>query len=183
MIYFSVLRHRLQMVCVFACAALLGGCEGAFFAEVDLAKATLPVQPLRDGVYQLEGASAQRIEYRKQESGSYLAISPDTKQQVPLHFFGPIAGLYVVQIKEPEQDFLYAVVRIGQDSRVFVADNTIRGLMGELLFERLAIPIPQEGATIGFLTDNAALNWALLQDLIVSYREKLEFELYMSPVQ
>jgi hypothetical protein len=174
---FSIVTRAAGLV-VMVC---LAGCGGLFQGTADLGKATPAVQPIEVGTYVDQKANPTQIELT--EDGGYR-LTNENAEELLVHIFGPVGGLYVAQLV-PEADkqglFGYAIIRIDAEG-IHLADEAT-GLMGEMLFGRLGVPAPRDGADVNSLTDNPALNWALLQEFIVTYRSQLVFQRLYSPAR
>ena len=162
---------------------LLVGCGGLYQAPADLSQAVPLVQPIEAGSYVTQGSDATTIDIQVAEDGSYRLTDPTKSEELQARIFGPVGGLYVAQIL-PEGDkqglFGYAIIKVDVEG-IHLADDT-SDLMGALLFTRLGVPAPRDGAQVNGLTDNAWLNWALLQELIVKHKDQLVFQPLYVPV-
>lgn len=165
---------------------LLVGCGGLYRGSADLSVATSMVQPIPAGWYVAPDNASTRTKFERVDDGTYRLLNPISSEELIARVFGPVSGLYVAQIiPDPTQRFEYGYAIIRVDNAGIHVANDASDLMGELLFDRLGVSAPAQGSGIYLnpsrvtdLTDNAYLNWALLQELIIKHREKLVFELH-----
>lgn len=153
----------------------LAGCGGLYAGMANLEDATAAVQPIATGSYTNRSGEAAQISL--DENGTYH-VTGTTDDEMPVRIYGPVSGLYVAQIeglKENEKGlFGYAILKISAQSIDLAGDATME--LGGMLFDRLGIPRPDGAHGVSMLPDNAHLNWALLQEFIVTYRNQLVFE-------
>lgn len=163
--------------------------------SADLATATPRVQPMRAGEYFFgSGNNAVQVSFSIAEDGRYTLVPHEPQDGVEafpaVSFFGPVNGLYLVQLQEVDQQtkqpvansFQVVVVRIDDATSLLVGETTISGWVAEALFDGLDLPMPAN-ATVGTLTDNAHLNWAVLQRVLVLHGGEMEFMPYMVPFE
>lgn len=176
-----------KVICAIGLLAtlLLVGCGGMLRGGADLNGATPMVQPIKPGWYVQQNAESTRIKFERSDDGSYRLLNPIDSQELVARIFGPVSGLYVAQITpDPAQQGVYGYAIIKIDTKgIHLADDA-SDFMGELLFSRLGVSTPSSTTQasssltqVNELTGNAWLNWALLQELIVKYRDQLVFQL------
>ena len=174
----TVLTIAMRAAAVMA-VLLLAGCGGLYQGLTDLSKAVPAVQPIEAGAYLDKSGKSTQIELGK--DGGYR-VTNDSSEVLLARIFGPVGGLYVAQIVpdgDKEGVFGYAIIRVDA-SGIQLAEDASE-LLGALLFDRLGVSPPREGAAVSSLTDNPWLNWAVLQEFIVTYRSQLVFEPLYAP--
>lgn len=153
----------------------LSACGGLYLGAADLGETTAVVRPITPGAYKTKSGEPAQITL--DADGTYR-VTGMADEEMPVRIYGPVGGLYVAQIDGIKEDsqglYGYAILRVSKDGVDLAEDNATA--MGEMLFRRLGIPLPAEGSAVGMLTDNARLNWALLQEFIVTHRDQLVFE-------
>ena len=161
------------------------GVSFGFRGTADLSDIVPAAQPLSGGVFSPvsgETESKETLQITQNDDGTYsVTYETKTKEKdtAALKFFGPVAGLYVAQTVEGESyEKDYYIVKIAPDSTISISVDNITELMGELLFERMGLPV-ENASSVTQLTDNAALNWVMLQELMVRYRHRMQFEVVL----
>jgi len=157
----------------FVVVLVLAGCGGLYSGMADLSQATAPTQPIKAGAYL--GASDEENRIELDDEGGYRVIN-SSSEELRAKIFGPVAGVYVAQLaaeKEQAGLFAYAIIRVDAEGVQLAEDAA--DVLGTMLFSRLGIAPPPDGAAVSGLTDNAFLNWALLQEFIVKHRDALDF--------
>jgi hypothetical protein len=127
---------------------------------------------------------ARAIHYNSRRAGERFVVqncSAFNDNLLDSELFGHKKGAFTGAIADKQGLFGYAIIRIDAEG-IHLADEAT-GLMGEMLFGRLGVPAPRDGADVNSLTDNPALNWALLQEFIVTYRSQLVFQRLYSPAR
>ena len=181
----GILVRKLACAIGLLTTLLLVGCGGMFRGGADLNNVTPMVQPIKPGWYVQQNTENTRIKFERSDDGSYSLLNPIDSQEFVARIFGPVSGLYVAQITpDPAQQGVYGYVIIKIDAKGISLADDASAFMGELLFSRLGVSTPSSSTQtssnltqVTELTGNAWLNWALLQELIVKYREQLIFEL------
>jgi hypothetical protein len=149
----------------------LAGCSGSFTSSADLAEATPRVTPIEPGVYLMAAGSPEGLAFERIDNDRYLVTQQPPQQgaePIPLSVFGPLDGFYVAQIGPQAQPIGVAasfgnfIFRVKDDGGLAVAnDLAVRSSLGGALADALGVSAdPPKSAAI--LTDNAALNWAII---------------------
>lgn len=184
-----MLQRTLAIGATLLAAVMLAGCEPAGFTyKGSLAALLATQQPVDDGEYVLSDETKAYpdtvISFAKQEDGTYIAGASGGRPAT-VRFMGPIAGFYLLEGKETgdttDPEHASYIVKIDSSGRLSLVDEAAYELMAELIADRLDIASASEGATVSRLTDDPAINLALLQELIVSYRNRFVFEIFLVP--
>lgn len=184
-----MLARTLAIGVALLAAVILAGCEPAGFTyKGSLAPLLATQQPVKDGTYVLSSdANAYPdtvISFALQQDGTYIAGATGGSP-ASVRFMGPIAGFYLLEGKETgdttDPEHASYIIKLDSSGRLAIVDDAAYELMAELMANRLDIASSEEGATVSRLTDDPAINVALLQELIVSYRDRFVFELFLVP--
>jgi hypothetical protein len=170
----------------------LAACGPAMFeGRTSLAEITQPTTPMRGGTFKLERGSrkddAELFTFTLRDGGVYeLTTTMDGwPPAMKARFLGPIGGLHLLElecVKCEQYTFLTLIVRIDHSGRIDLAGFNTFELMEELLLEALQLPAKPGGEGVKVLTDSAYINWSLFQELIIRFRDQIEFEMYLEPV-
>ena len=157
----------------------LAGCAGSFTTSADLADATNRVAPIEPGLYQLATGGGEGLLFERADNDRYIVtLQPPQADRAPvqLSVFGPLDGFYVAQIGPQAQpsgvpasfgNFVFSVTEAG--SLAIANDLAVRSALGVALADTLGVPNDPPRST-SVLTDNAALNWALIGRAIAGNR-------------
>jgi hypothetical protein len=176
----------LRLLCLGLLAGVLAGCVSDFQSNASLEAATPPVRPLKEGSYLFGDGKSGAVTVALDENGLYemSGLSDEgVPETLPFAVFGPVNGLYVVQLPKIDDatkkvvsggPYSGFVARIEGGARLFVGSTDIDGWLGEALFAGLDLPLPEDH-DVGMLTDNAGLNWAIVQRVLVQHGAEIEF--------
>lgn len=174
---------------VLLAAVMVAGCQPAGFTYKGSLSALLATQqPLKDGAYVLSDETKAYpdtvISFAKQEDGTYVAQASGGSP-ASIRFMGPIAGFYLLEGMETDNttdpEHASYIIKVDSSGALSIVDEAAYKLMAELIADRLDIASANGDATVSRLTDNPAINVALLQELIVRYRDRFIFEHFLVP--
>jgi hypothetical protein len=163
-----------KLVVLLAALLVLSGCY--LRSSVSLQGAATPVQPVQLGFY--KSADGDETTQLLAHGDGYLwqEIGGDGTA-IEMTVFGPVVGSYIVQLRDKDH-YGFMLLQVRNSRELYIADyDSLSEAMGRLLFEKLNITITTD-VRVRELTDNAALNWALFQELIVSKRDDITFAHY-----
>ena len=164
---------------------MLAGCVVS--GHADLGEAAERTTPLKTGGYKLTQSKNAPVELSIVEGDVYRMVAKDKPgEHQDYSIFGPVGGYFVAQsmMGEPTTGmgpYGYFIIRVATDGSVFSIDAPIEAL-GEMLFAELGVPEPAD-VDVSVLGDNAALNWATVQKLIITRSASFTEELYMTPAR
>ena len=162
---------------------LLAGCGGSFTTIGDFTTVAPRVAPIAPGRYVVATSPDDAgLLFALRESGDYAVTLGNDQPPLDVAVFGPLEGFYIAQLRQSEPAIGSAatygnfVFSIGADASLSIVDDlALRTALGDILFGGLGITTDQPPA-VGALTDNAALNWAILQRALAAHAASFTYQ-------
>ena len=163
---------------------VLAGCGAGSFTTVgDFSTVAPRVTPIAPGRYVVATSPDDPgLVFELRESGDYAVTLRPEDPPLELSVFGPLEGFYIAQLRQSEPqigtgatygNFVFSVATDGSLS--IVDDLAIRTALGDVLFGELGVTASEPPA-IGALTDNAVLNWTILQHAIAGHAATFPYQ-------
>ena len=168
----------------------LAGCSGSFTTSADLAEATPRTTPIEPGLYLMAAGSPEGLAFERVDNDRYMVTQqPAQSDRAPIQLsvFGPLEGFYIAQIGPEAQpagtparfgNFIFSVKDNG--ALAVVNDLAVRSALGEALSGALDLP-SDATRSASILTDNAALNWAMIERALAGNGATLSFSGELTP--
>ncbi len=162
----------------------LAGCSvGSFTTVGDFTTVAARVAPIAPGRYVVSTSPDDPgLVFELRDGGVYAVTLRPEDAPLELSVYGPLEGFYIAQLRQSEPEigssatygnFVFSVA--ADQSLSIVDDLAIRHALGEVLFGGLGVSA-SETPSLGALTDNAALNWAILQRAIAGYAASFTYQ-------
>lgn len=170
--------------------SMVTGCgPSSFTVSGSLAGLLALQQPIESGNYgwnTTTETNSTALQFEQQRDGTYL-ISEKSSGEPPQvgRFLGPIAGFYlfegkILDTEAEDNSYTILVVKIEPGGRISLGGG-LNPLMAQVIYESLGIPPSAQDSEVTRLTDNPSINVALLQELLVRFRDRVTFEYILVP--
>lgn len=168
----------LRGLAVVVLAVALSGCvSNNFSTNADLSRAAPRATPLQVGAYVTDGDEFAELTLDRNGTYALTVQSDDGEQSITASFFGPVAGLYVMQAEGIESGgprYQNIVAKVEGGRLLLADDGPVATALGNLSTTRSG------SAQTPLLAGDAASNWATITTLLEKFGNRFTWGLELT---